>query len=179
MFFGQYVDKLGFPTDQYSFVDVLSTDDWALDMVPKPVLAVLMLFPIKDAVSGDHSASLLLCVGFHAVALAPAPSRCVLCCCVTSLKSTLRRSMRRSWRVAARCCHPPCTTPNKAGLLSFDVVYEMEGMIILLTMVTCVLLLLMVVLVGAVISNACGTIGLLHSVMNAATPSGGPVTLRT
>jgi ubiquitin carboxyl-terminal hydrolase L3 len=30
-------------------VDVLSTDDWALDMVPRPALALLMVFPIKEA----------------------------------------------------------------------------------------------------------------------------------
>jgi len=32
------------------FCDILSLDDWALDMVPSPVVAVLMLFPIKDSV---------------------------------------------------------------------------------------------------------------------------------
>lgn len=45
-----YVAKLGFPADKFSFVDVLSTtEEWALDMVPRPVLAVLLLFPIKEA----------------------------------------------------------------------------------------------------------------------------------
>ena len=33
-------------------MDVLSTEDWALEMVPRPVIAVLMLFPIKEAVRG-------------------------------------------------------------------------------------------------------------------------------
>jgi ubiquitin carboxyl-terminal hydrolase L3 len=41
-----YLGKLGLNTDKYAFVDVFSTEDWALDMVPRPVLAVLMLFPI-------------------------------------------------------------------------------------------------------------------------------------
>ncbi|KAG7394800.1 hypothetical protein PHYBOEH_004652 [Phytophthora boehmeriae] len=42
-----YVAKMGFPTDQFSFCDVLSTEEWALEMVPSPVVAVIMLFPIK------------------------------------------------------------------------------------------------------------------------------------
>lgn len=31
------------------FVDVYSTEDWALAMVPQPVLGVVMLFPIKES----------------------------------------------------------------------------------------------------------------------------------
>ena len=34
-------------TSIYSFQDVLSTEDWALDMVPKPVAGVVMLYPIS------------------------------------------------------------------------------------------------------------------------------------
>jgi hypothetical protein len=70
----QYCRKLGFPTAMFEWTDVLSTEEWALGMVrepglacksplsffnlpppsvqvPKPVKAVVMLFPIKDAVS--------------------------------------------------------------------------------------------------------------------------------
>lgn len=42
-----YVEKMGLDTTAYSFSDVFSTEDWALEMVPKPVVAVVMLFPIK------------------------------------------------------------------------------------------------------------------------------------
>lgn len=42
-----YVQKMGLDTASYSFCDVFSTEDWALDMVPQPVAAVVMLFPIK------------------------------------------------------------------------------------------------------------------------------------
>ncbi|GAB9470330.1 hypothetical protein Gpo141_00007578 [Globisporangium polare] len=42
-----YVQQMGFPTQHFSFCDVLSTEEWALEMVPTPVLGVLMLFPIK------------------------------------------------------------------------------------------------------------------------------------
>ncbi|CAM9171689.1 unnamed protein product [Choristocarpus tenellus] len=45
----KYVEKMGWPTDKFRFVDVYSTEDWALGMVPQPVLGVVMLFPIKEA----------------------------------------------------------------------------------------------------------------------------------
>ncbi len=40
---------MGFDISVFQFADVLSVEDWALDMVPKPVAAVLMLYPIKEA----------------------------------------------------------------------------------------------------------------------------------
>jgi ubiquitin carboxyl-terminal hydrolase L3 len=43
-----YIKSLGVDTTSYVFHDVLSTDDWALEMVPSPVIGVLMLFPIKE-----------------------------------------------------------------------------------------------------------------------------------
>jgi ubiquitin carboxyl-terminal hydrolase L3 len=45
----KYASSLGFPTAMYHFVDILSTDDWALDMVPRPVGAVVFLYPIKES----------------------------------------------------------------------------------------------------------------------------------
>mmetsp|Transcript_17536 Transcript_17536/g.41040 ORF Transcript_17536/g.41040 Transcript_17536/m.41040 type:complete len:274 (-) Transcript_17536:24-845(-) len=50
-----YLEKLGWPTVMYHTVEVLSLEDWALDMVPKPVVGVMMLFPIKEA-SEKHRA---------------------------------------------------------------------------------------------------------------------------
>ena len=41
-----YIDKLGFNTDLLSFVDVFTTEDWALEMIPQPVAAVIMLYPL-------------------------------------------------------------------------------------------------------------------------------------
>lgn len=35
---------LGFNTEEYSIQDVVSTEDWAQDMVPRPVLGVILLF---------------------------------------------------------------------------------------------------------------------------------------
>ena len=42
-----YIKTLGFQTSEYQFVDVLSTEQWAIDMIPQPVLAILFLFPMK------------------------------------------------------------------------------------------------------------------------------------
>lgn len=44
----QYIQKLGFDTSKYEFVDVYCTDSWALDMIPQPVAAVLMLYPLTE-----------------------------------------------------------------------------------------------------------------------------------
>jgi ubiquitin carboxyl-terminal hydrolase L3 len=49
-----YASKMGLNAAAYSFTDVLSTEDWALEMVPQPVLGVVMLFPIKPA-SEEHA----------------------------------------------------------------------------------------------------------------------------
>ena len=57
-----YAGKLGLDVSSSGlwFHDVLSTEDWALEMVPKPCVGVLMLFPIKDSVLYMHSIPLLL-----------------------------------------------------------------------------------------------------------------------
>lgn len=44
-----YVQSLGVDTSVHAFHDVLSVESWALEMVPGPILGVLMLFPIKPA----------------------------------------------------------------------------------------------------------------------------------
>ncbi|CAM9534014.1 unnamed protein product [Ascophyllum nodosum] len=44
-----YIAKMGWPITSYRFTDVYSTEDWALAMVPQPVLGVVMLFPIKES----------------------------------------------------------------------------------------------------------------------------------
>jgi ubiquitin carboxyl-terminal hydrolase L3 len=44
-----YASKLGFDVSAAAFHDVLALDEWATDLVPRPVHAVLMLFPIKAA----------------------------------------------------------------------------------------------------------------------------------
>jgi hypothetical protein len=39
---------MGLDTSILQFHDVMSTEDWALEMIPRPVVGVLMLYPIKD-----------------------------------------------------------------------------------------------------------------------------------
>lgn len=43
-----YIKGLGFDTSEYCLVDLLSTDDWAQEMVPKPVVAIFFLYPISE-----------------------------------------------------------------------------------------------------------------------------------
>ena len=45
-----YFQKIGFDTSLYEFVDVFSTEDWALDMIPQPVAAVLLLYPLTKKI---------------------------------------------------------------------------------------------------------------------------------
>lgn len=47
----EYIQKLGFDTSLYEFCDVFSTEDWALEMIPQPVAAVLLLYPLTKKIS--------------------------------------------------------------------------------------------------------------------------------
>ncbi|KAF4754283.1 hypothetical protein FOZ63_005048 [Perkinsus olseni] len=47
-----YAKSLGLPSFLH-FTDVLSVEDWAIEMVPQPVLAAVLLFPIKDSTEED------------------------------------------------------------------------------------------------------------------------------
>jgi len=44
----KYITKLGFDTSLYEFVDVYSTEPWALEMISVPVAAVIMLYPLSE-----------------------------------------------------------------------------------------------------------------------------------
>jgi len=43
-----YISNLGFNTSLYKFYDVLSTEEWALGMIPQHAVAVLMLYPLSE-----------------------------------------------------------------------------------------------------------------------------------
>ena len=43
-----YCSKLGWDTSKYCWHDVYGLDDWALEMIPQPVLAVIMLYPLSE-----------------------------------------------------------------------------------------------------------------------------------
>lgn len=44
-----FIEKMGVDISKFSFQDVFSTEDWALEMVARPVVGVVMLFPIKES----------------------------------------------------------------------------------------------------------------------------------
>ena len=37
---------MGLKTDEYCFQEMLSTEDWAQELIPKPVLGVLFLYEL-------------------------------------------------------------------------------------------------------------------------------------
>jgi len=43
-----FLGKLGLNTAQFGYHDVLAFEDWAYEMIPKPVIAVLMVFPVSE-----------------------------------------------------------------------------------------------------------------------------------
>lgn len=45
----KYAEGLGLNTQEYSFYELMSVEDWAIGMLPQPVLAILLLFPISEA----------------------------------------------------------------------------------------------------------------------------------
>jgi ubiquitin carboxyl-terminal hydrolase L3 len=51
----EYIQRLGINTSQVQWVDVLSTEDWALEMIPRPVYAVILLYPLTDILTKDQS----------------------------------------------------------------------------------------------------------------------------
>jgi ubiquitin carboxyl-terminal hydrolase L3 len=44
----KYIKNLGWPTEMYEFYELMSTEDWAIGMVPGPIMAILLLFPISE-----------------------------------------------------------------------------------------------------------------------------------
>ncbi|GKY98027.1 hypothetical protein MPSEU_000760800 [Mayamaea pseudoterrestris] len=54
-----YLGKLGLNVAQVSLHDVFSTEDWALGMVPRPVYAVVFLYPLTNKLKSrnDHAVS--------------------------------------------------------------------------------------------------------------------------
>lgn len=63
--------------EKYKFYDVLSTEDWAIDMIPKPIKAFMLLYPLSDAqekVSHLHSHPFASCIGFFWLLFANIPS---------------------------------------------------------------------------------------------------------
>lgn len=51
----KFITQMGFSTGEYCLTDVFSTEEWALEMVPKPVLGVVFLYPLTEK-SEKHKA---------------------------------------------------------------------------------------------------------------------------
>lgn len=44
-----FIAKMGLKTEFFSFQQMLSIEDWALDMIPQPVLGIIMLYQVTPA----------------------------------------------------------------------------------------------------------------------------------
>ena len=40
----QFIQKMGLKTEHYAFTEMLSTEEWAIEMLPQPVLGILFLY---------------------------------------------------------------------------------------------------------------------------------------
>jgi hypothetical protein len=134
-----YVEKMGFPTAQFSFCDVMSTEEWALGMVPKPVVAVIMLFPIKPHVRRSQSAGIVRLGGLLTDGNAAVDGG-------GGQAGGRETGQGRPSGVAQRLLHAPDRWYGGFGVMwrqatSFYLCYRPVG-------------------------NACGTVGILHAIGN-------------
>lgn len=56
-----YISKMGLKTELWNFNELLSTEEWGLEMIPKPVLGILMLYeetPAQNAFKDVEAAQL-------------------------------------------------------------------------------------------------------------------------
>ncbi|GAB0497890.1 hypothetical protein MMPV_009227 [Pyropia vietnamensis] len=112
--------KLGIPPS-LAFTDIISLDDWALDMLPRPVVAVLLLYPLTPALLAAHP----------------------------SAPPTDAADTTAATAAASAVTAPPSGADAGASATGDAPWYLTQ-----------------------VVSNACGTIGVLHTGANAATAYG-------
>lgn len=40
----QFIAKMGLKTESFAFTEMMSTEEWALEMIPQPALGILFLY---------------------------------------------------------------------------------------------------------------------------------------
>ena len=40
----EFIQKMGLRTENYAFTEMLSTEEWALEMIPQPAIGILFLY---------------------------------------------------------------------------------------------------------------------------------------
>jgi ubiquitin carboxyl-terminal hydrolase L3 len=56
-----YAERLGMNEGQYRFEDVLAFEDWAIEMIPQPIVGAVFLFPLLPGDAGDPLESSATC----------------------------------------------------------------------------------------------------------------------
>ena len=56
-----FIEKMGMKTDEFNFQEMLSIEEWALEMIPQPVLGIMMLYqctPVQTAFTNQQADTL-------------------------------------------------------------------------------------------------------------------------
>jgi ubiquitin carboxyl-terminal hydrolase L3 len=122
----KYISKLGFDTSLYEFVDVYSTEDWALEMIPQPVVAVVMLYPLTEKQESGYAQDQVAVhdldkVWFIKQRIGNACGTIGLLHAVMNTNDALRTFESSSWlHEFANDCPKPLDPVRKAELLEGD-----------------------------------------------------------
>jgi len=126
-----YISKLGYDTSVYEFVDVFSTEEWALDMIAQPVAAVLLLYPLTEKQTSHESTDVVATdamqdkVWFTKQRIGNACGTIGLLHSLLNLPEPLRLVKENSWLAKfSDKCPIPLDPVAKAEILEEDVSIE-------------------------------------------------------